>query len=260
MAQQRSPWTIQKSVVSALILRELKTRFGANRLGYIWVPLEPALHLVFLIVVFTFVRQRVRPGVEFPVFLVVGVIAFLLFRNIALRTMESAESNKALFAYRQIKPMDTFIARVIFESALSIVVAVMTLFFLGVFGYSVLPASPLEFFGLHVLIVLFSLGLGSTLCVLVDVLPETRLFVRIIFMPLYLISGIVFPLSMVPPSLLPWLMWNPMLHFIELARGMFFPDYPILPGVSLPFVLIVTFVSLYIGLRLYFARRLRLVR
>jgi capsular polysaccharide transport system permease protein len=91
-------------------------------------------------------------------------------------------------------------------------------------------------------------------------MPESALAIRVMFMPLYFMSGVIFPLSMVPRELLPWLMWNPVLHFVELARAAFFRDYILPPGISLTYVLIVPAVSLYIGFQFYYLRRFRLAQ
>jgi capsular polysaccharide transport system permease protein len=256
----RTPWEIQRTVVMALILRELKSRFGAHRLGYVWVPLEPALHMMMLVIVFGFIRQRVQAGIDFPVFLIVGLIPYLLFKNISLRTMNAMDANRALFAYRQIKPMDTFLSRMIFESVMMLVVYVLMLFFMGGLGFSVIPVSPLLLALIHALLVLFALGFGLILCVTVDWFSEARLFVQILYLPLYFISGVMFPLAMVPPEVLPWISWNPVLHFVELARSAFFPNYQISPEVSWELVVMVTLFSLFLGLSLYYARRTRMVR
>lgn len=256
----RSPWEIQKSVVMALILRELKSRFGANRLGYVWVPLEPALHMMMLVMVFGFIRQRVQAGIDFPVFLIVGLIPYLLFKNTALRTMDSLNANKALFAYRQIKPMDTYVSRAMFESVMMLVVYVLMLFFMGSLGFSVIPVAPLELVLIHGVVVLFGLGLGVVLSVLVDLLPEAKLFVQVVFLPLYFVSGVMFPLTMVPSDLRPWILWNPVLHFVELARGRFFPGYQVAPEISVELVIVVTLLALFTGLFLYYFRRMKMVR
>jgi len=49
----RTPWQIQKSVVFALFLRELKTRFGAYKFGYVWLLLEPMAHVIVLSLIFS---------------------------------------------------------------------------------------------------------------------------------------------------------------------------------------------------------------
>jgi len=259
-ARGRSPWQIQRAVVTALILRELKSRLGAHRLGYVWVPLEPALHMMMLVIVFGFIRHRVQADIEFPVFLIVGLIPYLLFKNIALRTMDAIDANKALFAYRQIKPMDTFVSRALFESTMMLVVYLLMLFFMGSLGFAVIPAAPFVLVLIHALLVLFALGSGMVFSVLVNLLPEVRLFIQIVFLPLYFISGVMFPLSLVPPELAPWILWNPVLHFVELARSGFFPNYQLSPDISWEWVIAVTVVALFLGLFLYYFRRLKMVR
>ena len=44
----RTPFEIQKAVVFALFVRELKTRFGKYRLGYVWALLQPIAHVMVL--------------------------------------------------------------------------------------------------------------------------------------------------------------------------------------------------------------------
>ncbi|ETJ41004.1 ABC-2 type transporter, partial [human gut metagenome] len=41
----RSGFEVQVAAVKALFFREIRTRFGKFRLGYLWAILEPASHL-----------------------------------------------------------------------------------------------------------------------------------------------------------------------------------------------------------------------
>ncbi|HAX2293506.1 TPA: ABC transporter permease, partial [Escherichia coli] len=50
----RSGFEVQKAAVHALFLRELRTRFGKYRLGYLWAVLEPAAHLLIMLAIFGF--------------------------------------------------------------------------------------------------------------------------------------------------------------------------------------------------------------
>ena len=109
----RSPLQIKKSVIFALVLREARARIGASRLGAVWMLLEPICHLLVLSVLFALLRGRTVSGLEYPVFVLVGLAPFLLFRNTALRLMDSPKANRSLFAYKQIKPLDTFLAPVL---------------------------------------------------------------------------------------------------------------------------------------------------
>ena len=60
------------------------------------------------------------PGLEFPVFLVTGMIPFLLFQNLSNRLMDAVEANRGLFAYRQVKPLDTLVSRAMVEALMNL--------------------------------------------------------------------------------------------------------------------------------------------
>ena len=128
MLKPRSPLQIKKSVIFALVLREARSRFGDRRMGAIWTLIEPICHLLILSLLFGLLRGRTVAGIDFPVFVLVGLAPFLLFRNTALRLMNSPKENRSLFAYKQIKPLDTFIARVLVEFSISATVYVILVF------------------------------------------------------------------------------------------------------------------------------------
>jgi len=258
-AATRTPWQIQKSVVFALFLRELKTRFGAYKFGYVWLILEPMAHVLVMSLIFSFMRGRALFGVDFPVFIVTGIVPFLMFKNIALRVMDGVDANRALFAYRQIKPMDTFIARTLLDAFLAFAVAALILIGMAWVGLDVPFRDPFAVISLMMILVLMGLGLGMILCVLTHYLPEAKTLVRLIFLPLYLLSGIIFPITMIPHEYLHLLLWNPLLHAIELIREAFFGHYRVLQDISLLFTVMTMLVMLFLGLAWYRNKRRELL-
>lgn len=256
---KRSAWEVQRSVLFALFVRELKTRFGGRWLGVFWVLLEPVAHLAILLFVVGFIRHRVLPGVEFPVFFLVGLVPFFLFKNLALRLMEAIDSNRGLFGYRQVKPIDTLISRAVLEVSIYSVVYLLMLAMLGWLGFQFIPARPLELMGVSTLLLLGAVALGLLFSVATDDLPNARSFIRIVFMPLYFLSGVILPVSLLPPSVLPWLLWNPILHGVELSRGYFFPQYHVVPQISMGYLACFSLTVLTLALSLYRVRRHRLL-
>jgi len=255
----RTPWQIQKSVVFALFLRELKTRFGSLKFGYVWLLLEPMAQVIVLSLVFSYFRSHTLFGIDYPVFLATGIVPFLMFKNIALRVMQGVEANRALFSYRQIKPMDTFIARALLELFLGAAVFALILLGMAWVGLDVPFRDPFLVTFLMLLLVLGGLGLGMVFCVIGHYVPEAKTVIRVAFLPLYLLSGIIFPLTAVPLELLPYLLWNPLLHATELLRGAFFGQYHLLADMSLLFVVMTTLVALFMGMAWYRAMRQELI-
>jgi capsular polysaccharide transport system permease protein len=258
-AAPRTPWQIQKSVVFALFLRELKTRFGAYKFGYVWLLVEPMAHIVVLSLIFSYIRGRELFGVDFPVFIVTGIVPFLMFKNIALRVMDGVVANRGLFSYRQIKPMDTFVARAMLDAFLAVVIFALILFGMAWVGLDVPFRDPFGVALMMAILVLMGLGLGMIFCVATHYFPEGKTFVRIAFLPLYFVSGVIFPITMVPQEFLPYLLWNPLLHAVELIRAAFFDQYHVLPDISLLFVTMTMLVTLFIGLAWYRTRRFALL-
>ncbi|CAI8779435.1 Transport permease protein [Pseudomonas sp. IT-196MI5] len=259
MLKPRSPLQIKKSVIFALVLREARSRFGDRRMGASWTLIEPIVHLLILSVAFTLIRGSTVAGIDFPVFVLVGLAPFLLFRNTALRLMNSPKENRSLFAYKQIKPLDTYIARVLVEFSISASAYAILVFGFAWYGFDMSIKSPIEWMLTILLGVLFSLGLGMLLSLIAHAIPSSVLFLRMMFFPLYFLSGVLIPASYLPHAMLPVLLLNPFLHLLELIRAEIFPHYVPVDGISAHYVIAVTLVLLFVSLGTYRVRRLHLI-
>ncbi|WP_025517141.1 ABC transporter permease [Bordetella trematum] len=260
MIPERRSFEIMKAVVFALILREVRGKFGANRLAAFWFVMEPLAHVCLLLIIFIAIRQRMVPGVEFALFLVNGVIPFILFKNITLKGMEAVSANRGLFSYRQIKPFDMVFARLIVEFALMACVYTLTLFALWwFFGYSVAIVKPIQWFLMLMVGVVLSFGLALIYCVLISLIPEATTLIKIMYLPLYFITGVIFPIWMIPTKYMDFLLWNPYLHIIELMREYSIAHYPVSAQVNWEFPAAFALVSLVSGLYVYRAKRFQIV-
>ncbi len=257
---KRKSFQIMQDVLFALVLREYLTRFGERRMGAFWMLFEPAAHIGVMIFIFTVIRARSVPGMEYPMFFLTGIIPFFLMRNIIFKLMDSIGANQALFAYPNIKIFDTYVARVLVEVSISSVIYGIFIFIFGFWvGYDVLVAYPLEWLYALTIAILFSFGLGIILSVITVVMPNVKSFIRILFLPIYLISGIIFPLWIIPEKYLPWVLWNPFAHIISNIREAVFETYPVIPGVNQVYPFVCTIIVLFVGLGLYRLRRQRLL-
>jgi len=258
--KKRSPFAIVKAVVFALVLREVQGRFGQNRLGAFWFVFEPLAHVLLLLLIFTTLRGRHIAGIPVPLFLIHGIVPFLLFRNLTLKGMAAINANRGLLAYKQVKPFDMIIARAIVEVLLMSCVFILILAALGwFFEYDIAIHQPLQW--LLVLVVGGVLALGSALifCVVISAMPELEAMIRIMYMPLYFISGVIFPLWLIPREFLPLLLWNPYLHLLELSREYSIAYYPRVAEINLAYPTTCAVLALFIGLWLYRARKMQLV-
>jgi capsular polysaccharide transport system permease protein len=109
----RTPLEIQKAVVFALFIRELKTRFGKYRLGYVWAVLEPMAHVIVLSIIWSVMGRKEFDGIPLPLFLATGIVPFLFFQKTTAQCMHAIEANRGLFNYRQVRPIDPVLSRII---------------------------------------------------------------------------------------------------------------------------------------------------
>lgn len=257
--RRRSSWDVQREVLFALTLREATNRVGGQWIGAVWTLLEPLTHMTFMLVLYGVVFTREAPAGEYLVFLTAGLVPFLLFQNLANRLMDGIESNKGIFVYRQIKPVDVQMARAVVELMMTMAVYAVTLTALAFFDLHVVPADPLGLVLSNALIASIGFAWGLAIAVLTHEKPRARTVVRMSMLPMYLISGVVFPIQTIPQEYLDWLMINPILHLLELSRHAFIPQYQITPGVSISYPIICAMGLLAFGLALYWRNRQVLV-
>ncbi|MFU2316647.1 ABC transporter permease [Rahnella sp. PCH160] len=249
----RSGLEVQKAAVKALFLREIKTRFGKYRLGYLWAALEPSAHVLVMLAIFGYIMHRTMPDISFPVFLINGIIPFFIFSSISNRSIGAIEANQGLFNYRPVKPIDTIIARAILESIIYAFVYALLMSAVGLMGEHFKINQLITLVCVWILLVIFSCGIGLIFMVIGKTFPETEKFLPIIIKPLYFISCIMFPLHNVPKDYWHYLLWNPLVHVVELCRSSVFPGY-VSEGVSLSYLAFCSLITLFIGLAVYRTR------
>ena len=109
---------VQSNVVGALVLREVKTRFGDSGIGWIWLLFEPLAQCLVYVLLYEFVRTRVSPirGVDVAEFMLSGIVPWLFYMRSSMQVMHAIETNRPLLVYPQVTPLDIAIARTILEA------------------------------------------------------------------------------------------------------------------------------------------------
>lgn len=223
--RKQTPWEIQRSVVFAVFLRELNTRFGRLRLGYFWAILEPLTFMFILTVLRGKLTAAPLAGLDAPVFFASGILGYTMFRNIVTSALAGVESNMGLFNYQRVKPADITLARTLLETTITLATGLLIFPLLGLIGHSVHWNSLLLFMAAFGLLICLGLGFGLMFTIVGPLSPETKKIIPYLIRPLFFISAVFMPTSSVPASLLPYVLWNPLLHANELLRESLFTDY-----------------------------------
>lgn len=248
---ERTPLQIMLSVWKALYLREATFRLFGSRGAWAWLLIEPLIHFAFLSFILLVVRQREVAGIDLFIWLAVGLTGFFLFRRTAQQAAAAIESNRALLTYRQVLPFDTIVVRALLEGTIMIVTFAAILLGIALYGVDVLPSDPvsvmLAFLGLWI----FGVALGILFAVLSEVAGEARNILQIAMMPLYFLSGVIFPFQRIPVQYRELLMYNPIANGLEAARGGFSDFYHELPETDLAYLFECSVVLLLLSLLLY---------
>lgn len=255
----RSSLSITFSVWRAIFLREALDRLFDMRGAWFWLLVEPVCHIGFFAFVYGAIRMRSVGGIDYTIWILVGLLAFFLFRRTAIQVMYAVDCNRSLFAYRQVKPFDAAIVRAGLEAFLMTIVAAVILTIAFLLGHITIPSDPLLVMLAILGLWLFGLGFGLIASVLIVLVPELEHILNIIMLPLYIISGVIWPLSSIPQPYRNLLMFNPIAHGLEAVRIGYVAHYHAVAGVSLGYLYAWAVVYIFIGLALYRRFALKLV-
>lgn len=247
------------AVWQALFLREAMVRMFGSRMAWVWLVLEPVANVLWLVMIFTVIRLRHIGGIETPLWIASGMLVFMTFRRTVSQVQNGVDANTSLFAYRQVRPADVVLVRALVEGVTMLLISAAVFGVGAMMGWMSWPYSGWDVLEAFTLAWLSALGLGMIFGVLIKLVPEMERIINFIMMPLMMISGVVFPLSLVQPPYLYWLLLNPVAHAIEASRVGFAPYYHSVAGLDLAYAYQCALVLVFLGLALFRRFNQRLV-
>mgnify|MGYP002084828576 CR=1 FL=1 len=215
----------QARVVGALMLREARTRFGRTQLGYFTSLIEPVAGIATFSIAATALGHLPPYGTSLPMFFALGMLSYNAFRRVSAFCTPAFDANQALLHYPIVKQVDTLIARAALELAMTAFACVAVL--VGLVMIYGLPR-PARIAGMALAVVLLAMlgfGLGSLNAVIGRVFKSWRSIEPLLMRPLFFLSGVLFVPDRLPPKVLPWLAWNPVMHGVELMRASYYSAY-----------------------------------
>ena len=244
----RSGLIVQGRVIKALMLREIHTINGSSKLGYLWVLIQSTFGVAVFWGVRHFMGATQAPhGIGMAMFLAIGFGVWNIFSDVIARCMTAVSGNKALLTFPQVTELDVMIARTLVTTATQILVTLIIIagawIFLG--EPFVLGSLPL-LLTLIVVVPLMSLGFGLVLSSLAVFIPALEKLVPMVLRIMFFVSGVFFSIAIFSQSLTSILLWNPVLHAVELCREAMHAPYAI-QGLNLQYLLLVTLMVCTIG-------------
>ena len=212
--------------IGALVLRDIRSRYGESRLGFLWALMEPFLHIGVLAIVFQ-LTMRGRPpiGDNFFFFYFTGVIPYLLISHLIMNVGHSVRAQRALLQMPTVTPADVVFAKSIVEAFTTAIIFIIFLGLFALFGVDPMPVSPDCAFEAFLLTWTLGFGLGMLCTALFEVGAVAEHIVGLILRLLYFASGIFYVPADMPLRAREILAYNPFLHIVDCMRVGFFRTY-----------------------------------
>lgn len=215
----------QLQVIRAIVLREVKTRFGNHQWGYAWALIGPLAWVAAFALVYHLLGRMAPPGMSVISFLITGIVTFEMFRNTSNQATGAIAGNKGLLFYPQVRPLDLVMARTLLEGATQVVV--FSILLSGVALYE--GRLPVDDVLTTIAGVGLAIGLGGSFglvsCGLSTISPTFERIHGMVMRPMFWFSAVFYPVDSVPTAVRSILLYNPVVHVIEMVRDGWFPGY-----------------------------------
>ncbi|MDO8268083.1 MAG: ABC transporter permease [Moraxellaceae bacterium] len=219
----RAVWNYRGFVIGS-VKREFQTRYRNSLLGAAWTVLNPLSMIIVYTVIFSQLMRARLPGVEnnlaYSIYLCAGVLAWGFFAEVINRSqsvfLENANLIKKLSFPRICLPLIVVInAGINFAIILSIfmVFLLITDNFPGWVLLAVIPVLLIQ--------IIFSIGFGIILGVLNVFFRDVGQFMGILLQFWFWFTPIVYPLTVLPERVKPFIDANPMAPLIAAYQGVF---------------------------------------
>ncbi|WP_342108159.1 ABC transporter [Methylobacterium sp. SI9] len=220
---QKSPIESYLHVLYALILRDIRTRFGASLWGYGVIVLWPCVHVFVLIAIYTFQKLPAPLGDERALFFATGAVPVLVFQYISREVMKSVMINRPLTYYPQVKMFDLIFSRILVEIVTGFLALLVVSSVLMAIGVNLIPAQPLTAVTGYLAAIILGIGVGTINVAIIGFFPGWLIGYALFSIILYISSGVMFLPSYMPEQIYYWMKFNPAMQLAEWVRSAYYP-------------------------------------
>lgn len=236
-----------RGLVYAITLRDIRGRYVGSAFGPLWLVLPPVFMVFIYTVIFSQIMRARLPGVDHQFAYSMYLCAGLLSWNLLL---ELVQRSKGLFLeHANLIKKSNFPKFILFIPV--VVVALLNSFILLalILGFMLLAGYPMQVSLLYILpvlavVLLMGLALGALLATLNVFFRDVGQAIDVFFQGIFWATPIVYPVSILSPTVQDALSWNPLFPLVRAAQGSFLGDVPVMATLAYPLFVAVVFFAL----------------
>ncbi len=216
----------QGRIVGAVLLQDMRTRFGRSYISYLIAVAWPLTHLLFIMGSYLLVNSFAPIGDEPAVFLATGLLPYILCLYPARQLGFALLQNRQLLNIPILRPIHLIVARVLLELTTAALVGLVVFLVLGLAGFDVWP-SDLGVAAQAICATLFlAIGFGVLNIILVSLFgPFVIVAFMVLMIGMFVTSGIYLPVQSAPEPIRSLMLYNPMCNLVEWMRSAYFSSY-----------------------------------
>lgn len=215
----------KRNVMTAVVLRDMRTRFFNHGLGFLIVSLWPLAHMLILLTIYTLTGRRTPFGDSLNVFFATGLIPTLAFMYVSRFMSLSLIINKPMLAFSAVTVVDIMMSRALLEVIAAYITLILIISIIYIIGDNPFPDDIDGALCAYLSSILLAVGVGTLAGVVVMFMPFFATIYAILMILVYIGSGTLFVVSELPDFASIPLSYNPVVHAVEWMRVAYYPTY-----------------------------------
>ena len=235
-------------VIKAILIRDMRTRFGRTHFTYLVAIGWPLSHLVGMVVMFTAVDRMLPFGGNSTIFISTGALPYILCLYPARLMGHAITQNAGALSFPIVRTVDLIIAKCILEGLTAFIAGLIFAGGLWALGFDVIPLDIPTALTSFYAAVFFGLSIGTVAMTMKAILKTPGyLTVLLMLVVCYAGSGVYINLLPTTPTMRTLIDFNPIYHLVQWTRSAYFDTHSAVP-LDKSYVLRLSCFFLFLGL------------
>ncbi len=234
-------------VIGAIMLQDMRTRFGRTHVSYLIAVGWPLAHLLLIFGIFVVLRRLAPIGSSREVFIATGGLPYILCLYPARWISFAIVQNRQLLNFPVISTIDLIVARTVVEFLTAFLVAAIFVGGLALGGIDMWPLDLERALGASLAAVYLGIGFGVFNVVGIALFRFWFIPFVLSMAAMYASGGVVNFLPLVGDTAREVLSYNPVLHLVTWFRSAYYDGYGDIP-LDRGYILVVASTALCLGL------------